>query len=40
MVYGRVKELIHIAGRNVFPSEIERIVGQVPGVRAGGVVAG
>ena len=39
VVCGRVKELIHIAGRNVFPSEIERIAGQVPGVRAGGVVA-
>ncbi|BBZ00949.1 long-chain-fatty-acid--ACP ligase [Mycolicibacterium chitae] len=39
VVCGRVKELIHIAGRNVFPSEIERIAGQVPGVREGSVVA-
>jgi long-chain-fatty-acid--[acyl-carrier-protein] ligase len=39
VVCGRAKELITVAGRNVFPTEIERVAAQVPGVREGGVVA-
>ncbi|HEY9264004.1 MAG TPA: long-chain-fatty-acid--ACP ligase, partial [Mycobacterium sp.] len=35
----RIKELITVAGRNLFPSEIERVAAQVRGVREGGVVA-
>ncbi|MGV0795260.1 long-chain-fatty acid--ACP ligase MbtM, partial [Mycolicibacterium sp. XJ1819] len=39
VVCGRVKELITVAGRNLFPTEIERVAAQVPGVREGAVVA-
>lgn len=39
VVCGRVKELITVAGRNLFPTEIERVAAQVAGVREGGVVA-
>jgi long-chain-fatty-acid--[acyl-carrier-protein] ligase len=39
VVCGRAKELITVAGRNVFPNEIERIAGQIEGVRDGCVVA-
>lgn len=39
VVCGRVKELITVAGRNVFPTEIERVAAQVKGVREGAVVA-
>jgi long-chain-fatty-acid--[acyl-carrier-protein] ligase len=39
VVCGRAKELIMVAGRNVFPTEIERIAGQIDGVRDGCVVA-
>jgi long-chain-fatty-acid--[acyl-carrier-protein] ligase len=39
VVCGRAKELITVAGRNVFPNEIERIAGQIDGVREGCVVA-
>ncbi|QEM45858.1 long-chain-fatty acid--ACP ligase MbtM [Mycolicibacterium grossiae] len=39
VVCGRAKELITVAGRNVFPTEIERIAARVDGVREGGVVA-
>jgi 1-acyl-sn-glycerol-3-phosphate acyltransferase len=38
-VTGRSKELIIKAGRNLYPSEIEELVGAVPGVRPGCVVA-
>ncbi len=33
------KELITVAGRNLFPSEVERVAAQVRGVRDGAVVA-
>ena len=36
---GRAKELITVAGRNIFPTEIERVAAQVDGVREGAVVA-
>jgi long-chain-fatty-acid--[acyl-carrier-protein] ligase len=39
VVCGRAKELIIVAGRNIFPIEIERAAATVPGVRGGGVVA-
>ncbi len=36
---GRLKDVIIIAGRNIFPEDIERSVGVVDGVRAGNVIA-
>ncbi|ODR10015.1 long-chain fatty acid--CoA ligase [Mycobacterium sherrisii] len=39
VVCGRAKEIISIAGRNIFPTEIELVAAQVDGVRQGGVVA-
>ncbi|PQM44220.1 Long-chain-fatty-acid--[acyl-carrier-protein] ligase MbtM [Mycobacterium talmoniae] len=39
MVCGRAKEIISVAGRNVFPTEIERVAAAVRGVREGAVVA-
>lgn len=39
VVCGRVKEIITVAGRNVFPTEIERVAASVHGVRTGAVVA-
>jgi len=38
-VTGRVKDIIIKAGRNLYPHEIEELVGSVPGVRKGCVVA-
>lgn len=39
VVCGRTKEIISVAGRNVFPTEIEGVVAQVRGIREGAVVA-
>ncbi|WP_068269634.1 long-chain-fatty acid--ACP ligase MbtM [Aldersonia kunmingensis] len=39
VVCGRAKEVIMIAGRNVFPNEVESVAAQVKGVREGAVVA-
>ena len=39
VVCGRMKELVTVAGRNVFPAEVERVAAEVPGVREGAVVA-
>jgi fatty-acyl-CoA synthase len=36
---GRIKDVIIVGGRNVFPEDIERAVGSVDGVRAGNVIA-
>jgi fatty-acyl-CoA synthase len=36
---GRIKDVIIIGGRNVFPEDIERAVGELEGVRAGNVIA-
>ncbi|HET7742335.1 MAG TPA: long-chain-fatty acid--ACP ligase MbtM [Mycobacterium sp.] len=39
VVCGRAKEIITVAGRNVFPADVERVAAQVAGVREGAVVA-
>ncbi|OBH17500.1 long-chain-fatty acid--ACP ligase MbtM [Mycolicibacter terrae] len=39
VVCGRAKEIISVAGRNVFPTEIERVAAEIRGVREGAVVA-
>lgn len=36
---GRIKDVIIISGRNIFPEDIERSIGSVEGVRAGNVIA-
>jgi fatty-acyl-CoA synthase len=39
VVCGRIKDVIIVGGRNVFPEDIERAVGVVEGIRAGNVIA-
>ncbi len=39
VVCGRVKDVIVMAGRNIYPTDIERAAARVPGVRPGCVVA-
>jgi fatty-acyl-CoA synthase len=39
VVCGRIKDVIIVGGRNVFPEDIERAVASVEGVRAGNVIA-
>jgi fatty-acyl-CoA synthase len=36
---GRIKDVIIVGGRNVFPEDVERSVGELEGVRAGNVIA-
>nr|MBA3982838.1 fatty-acid--CoA ligase [Acidimicrobiia bacterium] len=36
---GRIKDVIIVGGRNVFPEDIERAVNGIDGVRAGNVMA-
>ncbi len=36
---GRIKDVIIVGGRNVFPEDIERAVAGLPGIRAGNVIA-
>ncbi|MFP5320807.1 MAG: long-chain-fatty-acid--CoA ligase [Acidimicrobiia bacterium] len=36
---GRIKDVIIVAGRNVFPEDIERACNEIEGVRAGNVIA-
>ena len=36
---GRIKDVIIVGGRNVFPEDVERVCGGVPGVRTGNVIA-
>ena len=39
VVCGRAKELITVAGRNIFAAEVERVAATARGVREGAVVA-
>jgi len=39
VVCGRIKDVIIVGGRNVFPEDVERAVAQVEGVRPGNVIA-
>lgn len=39
VVCGRIKDVMIIGGRNVFPQDVEKAVGEVDGVRTGNVVA-
>ena len=39
VICGRIKDVIIVGGRNVFPEDIERAVGTLEGVRAGNVIA-
>lgn len=36
---GRIKDVIIVGGRNIFPEDIERAIGVIDGVRAGNVIA-
>jgi fatty-acyl-CoA synthase len=36
---GRIKDMIIVGGRNVFPEDVERAAERVDGVRAGNVIA-
>ncbi len=39
VVCGRIKDVIILGGRNVYPQDVERAVNHVAGVRAGNVIA-
>ena len=39
VVCGRMKDVIIVGGRNVYPEDVERAVGTIPGVRQGNVIA-
>ena len=39
VVCGRIKDVIIVGGRNVFPEDVEKAVAAVDGVRAGNVIA-
>ncbi len=39
VVCGRIKDVIIVGGRNVYPQDIEKAVGEVSGVRTGNVIA-
>jgi fatty-acyl-CoA synthase len=39
VICGRIKDVIIVGGRNVYPQDIERAIGTVEGVRAGNVIA-
>jgi fatty-acyl-CoA synthase len=39
VITGRLKDMIIVAGRNLYPEDAERVAQQVPGVRRGNAVA-
>lgn len=39
VICGRIKDLIIISGRNIYPEDIERAIGTIDGVRTGNVIA-
>jgi fatty-acyl-CoA synthase len=39
VICGRIKDVVIVGGRNIYPQDIERAVGTVEGVRAGNVIA-
>lgn len=39
VICGRIKDVIIISGRNIYPEDIERAVGTIEGVRAGNIIA-
>jgi fatty-acyl-CoA synthase len=39
VICGRIKDVIIVGGRNVFPQDVEKAVGRAEGVRAGNVIA-
>ncbi|MCA1843447.1 MAG: AMP-binding protein [Actinobacteria bacterium] len=39
VVCGRIKDMIIVGGRNVYPEDVERAVAEIAGVRAGNVIA-
>jgi len=39
VVCGRIKDVINVGGRKVFPEDVEKAVAEVEGVRAGNVIA-
>ena len=38
-ITGRMKDLVIIGGKNVYPQDVEQVVNEVPGVHAGRVVS-
>ena len=36
---GRIKDVIIVGGRNIYPQDIEKVVGDVEGIRTGNVIA-
>ena len=39
VICGRIKDVIIIGGRNIYPQDIEQVVGRIDDVRAGNVIA-
>ena len=37
VICGRIKDVIIVGGRNIYPQDIEKVVGEVEGVRTGNV---